>query len=116
MQASIADDMRRFSPYGDRYIYTTHSWLVSMFLDCPLGMDLQCPNASTRAVVERAIRLGDITWHAHPHNAQYEVFDTSLLQHSFDFTHELDRRFNLPLKHTAILVSRLAWPRASFER
>lgn len=26
------------------------SWLVSLFLDCPLGMDLHCPNATSKAV------------------------------------------------------------------
>lgn len=113
-QASIADAMRRHHRHdhhkshhhgGDKFIYTTHSWIVSMFLDCPIGtIDLQCPNATTVAAVKRAIRMGDITWHAHPHNAQYEFYDTSLLAYSFDLTHELDRRFHKPHKHTAILV------------
>lgn len=105
LQASISEEMRQVSPHGDRYVYTSHSWLISMFLDCPPHMGLQCPNATTVAAVTRAIQRGDITWHAHPHNAQYEVYDTSLLEFSFDFTHALDDSFKLPHKHTAILVS-----------
>lgn len=51
------------------------------------------------------LHAGAITWHAHPHNAQYELYDESLLRYSFDFTHELDARFGFKPKHTAILVS-----------
>lgn len=105
-QASIAADMQRQSPSGDRYIYTTHSWLLSLFLDCPQPgpMDLRCPNTTTRAAVLDAIHSGAITWHAHPHNAQYELYDPSLLRFSFQLTHDLDRRFGFAPKHTAILV------------
>lgn len=105
MQAAVAKAMHHHSPHGDRYIYTTHSYLLSLFLDCPLGMDLQCPNATTRDTVLDAIQAGAITWHAHPHNAQYEFYDTSLLEFSFDLTHDLDRRFGLERKDTVILVS-----------
>lgn len=104
LQAAITKDMQAASPHGDRYVYTTHSFLISLFLDCPPGMGLQCPNSTTAAAVTEAIESGAITWHAHPHNAQYEFYDTSLLQFSFDLTHDLDRRFGLPPKHTAILV------------
>lgn len=104
MQATIAKQMDRVSPHGDRYIYTSHSFLLSLFLDCPPGMGLHCPNTSTKAAVEEAMRSGAITWHAHPHNAQYELYDTSLLEFSFELTHDLDRRFGVKRKHTAILV------------
>jgi hypothetical protein len=109
LQAAIARDMQATSQHGDRYVYTTHSFLISLFLDCPPGMGLQCPNSTTTAAVTDAIKSGAITWHAHPHNAQYEFYDTSLLQFSFDLTHDLDRRFGLPPKHTAILVRVGGW-------
>lgn len=103
LQAQVAKDMQRHSPHGDRYTYTTHSYLLSLFLDCPTGMGLHCPNSTTTAAVVEAIRSGAITWHAHPHNAQYEFYDV-LLEFSFDLTHDLDRRYGLRPKHTAILV------------
>jgi hypothetical protein len=105
LQAKVAKDMQRLSPHGDRYIYTTHSYLLSLFLDCPTGMGLHCPNSTTTAAVVDAIRSGAITWQAHLHNTQYEVYDVSLLEFGFDLTHDLDRRFGLRPKHTAILVS-----------
>lgn len=104
LQAAVAKQMKALSPHGDRYVYTTHSYLISLFLDCPLGMGLNCPNSTTTAAVLDAIKSRAITWHAHPHNAQYEFYDRSLLEFSFDLTHDLDRRFGFPLKHTVILV------------
>jgi hypothetical protein len=47
-------------------VYTTQSFLVSLYFDCPPGMGLRCPGAGERAALEAAIRRGDITWHAHP--------------------------------------------------
>jgi hypothetical protein len=47
---SIAQQMRELGG-TDRFIYTTHPWLVSMYLDCPpnlnlSGIVLQCPDSS----------------------------------------------------------------------
>lgn len=47
---------------------------------------------------------GAITWHAHPHNAQYELYDPSLLAFSVDLVHDMDRRFGFAPKHTIFLV------------
>lgn len=55
-------------------------------------------------LVTAAVTTGAITWHAHPHNAQYEFYDTSLLEFSSQLTHNLDKRFGFKPKHTAILV------------
>ncbi len=46
------------------------SYLVSLYLDCPEGMNLHCPDADSIAAVSDAIQEGVITWHAFPHNAQ----------------------------------------------
>ncbi|KAF6263057.1 hypothetical protein COO60DRAFT_1635480 [Scenedesmus sp. NREL 46B-D3] len=95
--------MQRVSPHGDKYVYTTHAFVLLLFLDCPSGMGLQCPGPFTKAKVLQGIRTGAITWHAHPHNAQYELYDPSLLQFSVDLVHDLDRRFGFEPKHTIIL-------------
>lgn len=50
--------------------FCMQSYLISLFLDCPPGMNLHCPNSSAVAAVESAIRVGTINWHAFPHNAQ----------------------------------------------
>jgi hypothetical protein len=58
---------------AQRYVWTTHSYMVSLFMDCPPGRHLPCPSPELKALVGEAVRKGTITWHAHPHNAQYEV-------------------------------------------
>lgn len=42
--------------------------------------------------------------HAHPHKADAEVYDRSLLEFATDLTHELDARFGQPPKKTLLLV------------
>lgn len=46
------------------------SWVLSLFFDCPAHIGLRCPNATTVAEVDAAVRRGDLVWHAMPHNAQ----------------------------------------------
>jgi hypothetical protein len=60
---------------ADHYVYTTHSWLVSLYLNCPNipALRIQCPNGTEQADFLAAILRGDITWHAYPFNAQPEV-------------------------------------------
>ena len=101
--------------------YTSHAWLLDLFLDCPrhlglacpatggersldgasrLGVSpdnhpgcLVCPNATLLAAVERAIREDVITWHAFPFNAEPELADAGLLLGAIDSVHALDARF-----------------------
>lgn len=76
----VAATMRANS--SDRFIYTTHPWLVSMYLDCPsewvwnnsafplgeIPQTLHCPNSSAKAAFIAGIQRGDISWHAYPFN------------------------------------------------
>ena len=48
------------------------------------------------ATFEAAVRAGDITWHAFPHNAQLEIMDPVLIQAGVQLTHDLDVRRPLP--------------------
>ena len=66
--AQISHTLRSLNDSAHRMIYTTHAWLVSMYLDCPSNMVLsgnllQCPSAGEVAVFEEAVRNGDIVWH-----------------------------------------------------
>ena len=87
-------------PHPKNLNFMFQSWVVSMYLDCPPGMGLHCPNATEIATFEEAVKAGDITWHAFPHNAQLEIMDPALIQAGIQMTHDLDVRFGLPLKHT----------------
>ncbi|KAF6255451.1 hypothetical protein COO60DRAFT_212733 [Scenedesmus sp. NREL 46B-D3] len=89
--------------HGDRFRYLTHSWLLSLFFDCPPGLGVRCPNATHVADVKAAIEDGVITWHAMPFNPQYEVFDADLLAAAVDLTHGLDARFGKAPKRMASL-------------
>ena len=87
-------------PHPKQLNFMFQSWVVNMYLDCPPGMGLHCPNATAIATFEEAVRAGDITWHAFPHNAQLEIMDPVLIQAGIQMTHDLDDRFGLPHKHT----------------
>ena len=66
----VARQLRQRPGGTERLVFLTHSWLVSLFLDCPTHIGLVCPNATTVADFKAAVHRGDITWHALPHNAQ----------------------------------------------
>ena len=78
--AQVAQQLRDRPGSPERLVFLTHSWLVSLFLDCAARIGIQCPNATTVADVRQAVQQGDIVWHALPHNAQVELYDASLLQ------------------------------------
>ena len=52
------------------------------------------------SATEEAIRKGDITWHAFPHNAQLEIMSQSMIEAGFDLTFRLDEKFGLQKKRT----------------
>lgn len=87
-------------PAPKRLGFMFQSWVINMYLDCPVGMGLHCPNATELAMFEEAIKEGDITWHAFPHNAQLEIMDPRLIQAGIQMTHDLDSRFGQAPKHT----------------
>ena len=78
----------------------THTYLVTLFLDCPSGLGLHCPDADAVATFKSAVAAGDITWHAFPYNAQLEVMDVSMVRFGLNLTHTIDDLFGLPHKKT----------------
>ncbi|KAK9821791.1 hypothetical protein WJX81_004092 [Elliptochloris bilobata] len=97
---AIATASQVRSQQGRQYRYMTHSWLVSLYLDCPPGLGLDCPSATAVTAFKAAVHRGDIYWHALPFNLEAEVADTSLLAAAVNITHDLDARFGLPPKMT----------------
>ena len=82
----------RAMPNGtERLVYTTHSWLVNIFLDCPASIGVACPSLAEIDTFKAAVAAGDITWHAMPHNGQTELYDEDLLQFAVRSTHDLDQ-------------------------
>ena len=105
---SVAATLRATSK--QRFIYTTHPWLVSLYLDCPPNMLLSgilliCPSAAEVAIFRAAVAAGDITWHRGPFNMQPENLASSLLfEMSLDISSSLSQQFDLP--PSAILSQR----------
>ena len=87
------------------YVYTTHCWLVSFLLDCPVGWaGLRCPSQAAVADFKLAVKQGWIVWHAFPHNGEPETFDADLFGAGIDLCHTLDSR--LGLKPATVLSQR----------
>lgn len=69
----LAQQMRQRNG-TEKFIYTTHPWLVSLYLDCPIGMDVTCPTSDAISAFKQAISRGDITYHATPFNMVFFNF------------------------------------------
>jgi hypothetical protein len=89
-------DLREL-PGPERLIYTTHPWLVSLYLDCPSdsqwGSLLHCPNATAVAAFRAAVLRGDIAWHAFPFNTEPELYDPSLFASALQIAQQLNVEF-----------------------
>jgi hypothetical protein len=74
------------------------SYVVSLYLSCPPGMGLHCPNATARAEFIGAVQRGDILWPAFPFNAELEMYDAGMVSFGFQMTHQLDAMLGLPVR------------------
>jgi len=74
---------------GDRFIWTTGSWLIYEYLEQA--------DAARRREMEAAIVQGDIAWHALPFTTHSELMDADLFRLGLSLSQRLDARFG---KHT----------------
>ena len=84
---------------NETFIYTTHPWLVSMYIDCPPnlifnGIPVQCPSKDEIAAFEKGIDKGHIAWHAGPMNMQIEFMNGAVLEAGLAIAAGLNKRFN----------------------
>eukprot|EP01116_Phalansterium_solitarium_P008699 TRINITY_DN22658_c0_g1_i1.p1 TRINITY_DN22658_c0_g1~~TRINITY_DN22658_c0_g1_i1.p1 ORF type:complete len:757 (+),score=184.44 TRINITY_DN22658_c0_g1_i1:92-2362(+) len=91
---ATAQELRKLGG-RERLVYTTHSWLVSLYVDCPASLyqALHCPTPAQVQEFEDAVRRGDIAWHAVPMNVQSELMDRTAFESGIELTHRLDDRF-----------------------
>lgn len=73
------------SPEGFRYRWTVGSWLVDEFF--------AKANTRERAFLTKAIRNGDIVWHAMPYTPECELMGLDALRAGLRRAADLDRRF-----------------------
>jgi hypothetical protein len=86
LAAQLGDEWRAGAgpSKNDSYIWMTQSWIVSLFLNCEdahynawdgSGRNLlHCPNATAVSRFKRAVKLGDIFWHAASTDQEAEFF------------------------------------------
>lgn len=100
---------------GNRYVWTTASWLLYEYLE----------QASTeeRRQMEKSLAAGDLAWHAMPFNWQTEMLDSSMIDGCMGFSKALDARFGRKTTggkmtdvpgHSRGLIPRLAAAHVSF--
>ncbi len=103
----LAAEMKATHP-NEGFIYTTHPWLVGLYLDCPPnmvlnGIRLECPSASEVQAFEAAIHKGYIAWHAGAMNIQVELMIKEVFEASLQVSSDLDARFG---RKTSVLSQR----------
>ena len=92
----IANTLRKYGG-KERLVFTTHTYLVSLYLDCPPNMGLHCPDDEAKDSFKNAVTRGDITWHAFPFNSEPEYLLRPLVvETGFNLTHRLDDLFDRP--------------------
>ncbi|MBI5938972.1 MAG: DUF5054 domain-containing protein [Caulobacterales bacterium] len=83
--AAIALARRLRQEGGDRFVWTTGSWLLTEALERSRGR--------ARRELEQALSEGDLAWHALPFTARWELLDPDLVRYGLSLARDLDRRF-----------------------
>ncbi|CAF0841915.1 unnamed protein product [Adineta ricciae] len=85
----------------ERFIFTTHPWILLEFFDNIAQCTTERPNSTTVELVENAIKQGDITWHAHAFSMFIPMMDKNLFNISLSVSAILDDRFYQKRKTSA---------------
>jgi hypothetical protein len=86
----------------ERLLYTSHSWLLSLYLHCPAGLTLsgetlRCPTPSAVQELRDAIAAGDIYFHAGAFNIEYEqAINSDVIDFSFKLARDLADELGVP--------------------
>ncbi|CAF1598243.1 unnamed protein product, partial [Didymodactylos carnosus] len=85
----------------ERFIFTTHPWILLEFFDDIAKCTNERPNKTTIELVTKAIEQGDITYHAHAMTMFVPMMDENLFSFSLSLSAILDKRFNQPRRTAA---------------
>ena len=88
-KALEVNERLRADGMGERYVWTTGSWIVWKYLQTATGEEVER--------LEDALRRGDIVWNAVPYTVESESMNKELLQTLLLLSKRLDKRFG---KHT----------------
>ena len=105
---SVAQDLTARGE-APRLIYTTHPWLLHLYMHCPVdfvlsNISLQCPSAADVQAMQQAIQRGDITWHAAAFNTEYEnALNPEMIDVQFQLARDLADENGVPRPKTVSL-------------
>jgi len=94
----LAEEMNSIDPEAG-FIYTTHPWLISLYLDCPPNLilnsiPLECPSENEIQDFKSALAKGYVSWHGGPMNMQVELMNEDILKLSLQLSANLDVQFS----------------------
>ena len=84
------------NPHNDTLTWTTHPWLVSLYLDCPPDMGYYCPTEEEKAAFIGGVQDRTVTWHAFPFNGEMELLTPDLLHFAVELARDLAVRTKRP--------------------
>ncbi|ETO12693.1 hypothetical protein RFI_24683, partial [Reticulomyxa filosa] len=87
------------------YSWTTHSYLASLYLDCPPNMGLHCPNETERQAFESSVSESYIVFHGFPFNSQIEFYDESMFEFGLQLNRDTLNALHIPLDKQSIVIS-----------
>lgn len=93
----LANELENIDP-DSGFIYTTHSWLLYLYLNCPKNfvlnnVTLYCPPPEEVQAMEQALKNGHVTWHAGPMNMQVELMTSFLIKMAVRMSDELSKKY-----------------------
>ncbi|WAR01890.1 hypothetical protein MAR_008448 [Mya arenaria] len=93
--------------YVETFIYTTHPWLLSLYINCPYnsslnGIMLKCPSNDDKLRMLKAIKLGDVSYHAGPMNMQPENMNQLLFELSLNISTSIDNYMGLQREYRTL--------------
>jgi hypothetical protein len=59
LQIWLSDWASKSAP-PETYIWTSHPWLLSLYLDCPSHIGVVCPSTAQQQAVRAAMRAGGV--------------------------------------------------------
>eukprot|EP00053_Salpingoeca_punica_P002328 m.37251 g.37251 ORF g.37251 m.37251 type:complete len:723 (-) comp11520_c0_seq4:1207-3375(-) len=93
----IANDFRQNpGQNGEGQIFTTHSFLVSLLLDCPPSMGFACPTQEEHDIIVKALQDGDLVMQALPHNAQTDTFSSPFFDVAINLAKAWSNKLGIP--------------------
>ena len=84
------------NPHNDTLTWTTHPWLVSLYLDCPPNMGYYCPTDQEQAAFVAGVQDNTVTWHSFPFNGEMELLTPDLLHFAVELARDLAVRTKRP--------------------